>query len=308
MLTILIVQGGVEKGLERWSKVLMPLLVLMILVVIVRSVSLPGALAGLEYYLKPDFSKITGQVVLKALGQAFFSLSVGWGIMITYGSYMPKTQSIAAGGFWVALSDTTIALLGGLMVFPAVFAFHMTPDQGTALTFKTLPAVFGQMPLGGLVGAVFFFLLTIAALTSTISMLEIPVAYFVDERKATRKTAAWIVGVLAFLLGIPSALSKGGNGWLSALRFGGQTGWLDILDYVFGTMLIILIAFLCSVYVGWFWKTSHAVKEIEQSSSSFTKPWFAGVSLADVWAFFIKFLCPVVILIVLLGQLGLQIF
>lgn len=308
LVTILIVEGGIEKGIERWSKVLMPLLFVMILVVIVRSVTLKGAMAGIEYYLKPDFSKINGEVVLKALGQAFFSLSVGWGLMITYGSYMPKSQNIVSNGVWVALADTVVALLGGLMVFPAVFAFGMEPDEGTALTFKILPNVFEQMPGGPLFGAIFFLLLTVAALTSSISMLEVPVSYLVDEKKKSRRAAAWAVGGFAFLVGIPSALSNGGNRFLSELEFAGNTGLQAIMDFIVGTALIVVIALLCSVYSGWIWKTGHAVAEISQGSPAFTKPLIGGLSLARIWAFFVMIVCPLVIGLVLLNLFGIKLF
>ncbi|MEM7386312.1 MAG: sodium-dependent transporter [Verrucomicrobiota bacterium] len=293
-LTTLIIQGGVEKGIERWTKLLMPLLLVLVLVIIARSLMLPGAMKGVEYYLKPDFSKITGKTFLMALGQAFFSLSVGWGLMITYGSYMKKTQSIASGGFWVALMDTGVALLGGFMVFPAVFAFGKDVAAGPALTFVTLPEVFSEMPLGMPIGVVFFFLLTVAALTSSISMMEVPVSYFVDEKGASRKKAAWIVGVLAFLFGLPSALSQGGSKLFSemTLKLGSieKTGFLDIMDFIFGTVLVVVISLLCSLYVGWVWKARKAVAEIEEGAPGFAP--FAGV-----WSFFIKVVCPAIMLI-----------
>jgi len=305
LMTILIVQGGVEKGIEKWSKVLMPLLVLLCGVVIIRSVTLQGAGAGIKYYLHPDFSKINSEVVLKALGQAFFSIGVGWGLMITYGSYLSKSQDIVMGGFWIAATDTLVALMGGFMVFPAVFAFGMAPDAGTALTFKTLPAVFDKMPAGSLVGATFFVLLGIAALTSTISMLEVPVAYLVDEKKWGRKKATWLVGALAFSAGIPSALSVGGVGWLSKLQFAGKTGFLDIMDYLFGTAIILIIALLVSLYVGWSWGTKPIVEEISGSNALFTRPWVGSLSPAAVWVWFIRIVCPVFILIMLLKMFGL---
>jgi len=308
LLTILIVQKGVEKGIERWAKILMPLLILLCGVVIIRSVTLEGAMAGVKYYLHPDFSKINADVVLKALGQAFFSLSVGWGLMITYGSYMSKQQDILAGGCWVAATDTVVALIGGFMVFPAVFAFGMAPDAGTALTFKTLPAVFDRMPAGSLIGAAFFLLLSIAALTSTISMLEVPVAYLVDEKKWGRKLATWIVGGVAFVVGIPSALSVGGVAWLSKLQFGDKTGFLDIMDYLFGTAIILIIALLASVYVGWSWGPKHAIEEISSSNAKFTRPIFARVSLATIWVWFIRILCPGIILGMLLNMFGVKLF
>ena len=307
VLTIVIVRAGVEKGIEKWSKVLMPLLFVLMLVVIIRGVTLPGAGAGLEYYLKPDFSKIDGTVVLKALGQAFFSLSVGWGLMITYGSYMDKKQNIISNGFWVALADTSVALLAGLMIFPAVFAMGMSPDSGTGLAFTTLPAVFAEIPAGWVVGMVFFLLLSVAAVTSSISMLEVPVSYFVDEKKSLRTTCAVTVGLVAFVVGIPSALSNGGNEWLSKIELFGQTGFFSILDQVFGTLALIIISLMLSIYAGWVWKPKNVVAEIEQGCPWFTKPFIGGISPSGVWAFFIKFVCPIVISLVLLNTLGVKI-
>ena len=307
VLTIVIVRAGVEKGIEKWSKVLMPLLFVLMLVVIIRGVTLPGAGAGLEYYLKPDFSKIDGTVVLKALGQAFFSLSVGWGLMITYGSYMSKKQNIISNGFWVALADTSVALLAGLMIFPAVFAMGMSPDSGTGLAFTTLPAVFAEIPAGWVVGTVFFLLLSVAAVTSSISMLEVPVSYFVDEKKSLRTTCAVTVGLVAFVVGIPSALSNGGNEWLSKIELFGQTGFFSILDQVFGTLALIIISLMLSIYAGWVWKPKNVIAEIEQGCPWFTKPFIGGISPSGVWAFFIKFVCPIVISLVLLNTLGVKI-
>ncbi len=299
--TALIVQAGVQKGIERWSKILMPLLLLLVLIIIGRSVTLEGAMAGVSYYLKPDFSKLNGEVFLMALGQAFFSLSVGWGLMITYGSYMPKQQNMVSGGVWVAFTDTMVAILGGFMVFPAVFAFGMDPASGPALTFQTLPAVFEKMPAGGLVAVIFFLLLSIAALTSSISMLEVPVSYLLDEKKASRTAAAWIVAGCAFVFGVPSALSNGGSRFFSDMELFGQTGFLNIVDYAFGTILVVVISLLCSVYVGWVWKTRSAIREIAEGAPGFDNG--KAVSLAKIWAFFIRFVCPLVIGYVLYQKL-----
>lgn len=304
VLTIVIVRAGVEKGIEKWSKILMPLLFVLMFAVIIRGVTLPGAGAGLEWYLKPDFSKIDGTVALKALGQAFFSLSVGWGLMITYGSYMSKKQNIVSNGFWVGLADTSVALLAGLMIFPAVFAMGMSPDDGTGLAFTTLPAVFAEMPAGWVIGTVFFLLLSVAAVTSSISMLEVPVSYFVDEKKSLRPTCAVTVGLVAFVVGIPSALSNGGNEWLSNIELFGQTGFFSILDQVFGTLALIIISLMLSIYAGWAWKPKNVIAEIEQGCPWFTKPLIGGISPSGVWAFFIKYVCPIVISLVLLNTLG----
>ena len=304
-LTIWIVSAGVEKGIEKWSKILMPILFVMMLVIIGRSLTLEGAGKGISYYLNPDFSKIDGKVVLMALGQAFFSLSVGWGLMITYGSYMPKKQNIVSNGLWVASADTLVAILAGFMVFPAVFAFGMDPDAGPGLTFVTLPKVFAQMTAGWVFGAIFFCLLSVAAVTSSISMLEVPVSYFVDDKPNARKKAAIIVGIFAFLIGIPSAMANGGSEFFSNMELMGKTGFLDIMDQVFGTLCLIVISLSLSIYVGWIWKTELAVKEISEGCPWFTQPMVAGISPAQIWAFFVKYICPVVISLVLVNALGL---
>tara|TARA_B100000405_G_scaffold90755_1_gene63083 strand:- start:152 stop:1615 length:1464 start_codon:yes stop_codon:yes gene_type:complete len=304
-LTIWIVSAGVEKGIEKWSKILMPVLFVMMLVIIGRSLTLEGASKGISYYLNPDFSKIDGKVVLMALGQAFFSLSVGWGLMITYGSYMPKSQNIVSNGLWVASADTLVAILAGFMVFPAVFAFGMDPGAGPGLTFVTLPKVFAQMTAGWVFGAIFFCLLSVAAVTSSISMLEVPVSYFVDDKPKARKKAAIMVGIFAFLIGIPSAMANGGSEFFSNMELMGKTGFLDIMDQVFGTLCLIVISLSLSIYVGWIWKTEPAVKEISEGCPWFTQPMVAGISPAQIWAFFVKYICPVVISLVLVNALGL---
>lgn len=305
LITIVIVEQGIHEGIEKWSKVLMPLLFLLILVIIIRSVTLPGAEAGIEYYLKPDFTKISGKVALMALGQAFFSLSVGWGLMITYGSYMEKGQNIASAAVWVAGMDTLVALMGGMMVFPAVFAFGMRADTGTSLTFVTLPVVFEKMPLGWLFGGMFFLLLTIAALTSTISMLEVPVSYLVDEHRIRRRVAAWSVGIAAFLLGIPSAASTGASEFCTKIQLFGKQGVINILDYTVGNLLIIIISLLTSIYVGWIWGADKAIAEIKEGCSYFDKPLVGNISLATLWKLSIKYVCPMIILFVLADALGL---
>ena len=303
-LTIWIVSAGVEKGIEKWSKILMPVLFVMMLVIIGRSLTLEGASKGISYYLNPDFSKIDGKVVLMALGQAFFSLSVGWALMITYGSYMPKSQNIVSNGLWVASADTLVAILAGFMVFPAVFAFGMDPGAGPGLTFVTLPKVFAQMTAGWVFGAIFFCLLSVAAVTSSISMLEVPVSYFVDDKPKVRKKAAIMVGIFAFLIGIPSAMANGGSEFFSNMELMGKTGFLDIMDQVFGTLCLIVISLSLSIYVGWIWKTEPAVKEISEGCPWFTQPMVAGISPAQIWAFFVKYICPVVISLVLVNALG----
>jgi NSS family neurotransmitter:Na+ symporter len=309
-VTIRIVLGGIAGGIERASKLLMPLLFLLLFAVMLRSLTLPGAMEGVKYYLTPDFSKINSKVVLAALGQAFFSLSVGWGILITYGSYLPKNENIVTSGLWVAIMDTMVALLAGFMIFPAVFAFGKDPAQGTALVFQVLPDVFNSIPSGGkIVGALFFLLLCIAALTSSISMIEVPASYLIDEKKWRRKHAAWTIGISAFVVGIPSALSGGASSFFTQLQipfFGGtvKTGFLDIMDAVFGELLIVVVAFMTSLYTGWWLDTHKLAEEIGQSAPFFNKKLVGQLTPGKLWIFFIRYVCPVVIGLVLLSTLG----
>lgn len=299
-MTVAIVQSGVSRGIERWSRLLMPLLWVLMGVVLLRSLTLPGAEAGVRYYLQPDFTKLNGQVLLKAGGQVLFSLGVGWGLLITYAAYLDHSHPLPRAAIWVAALDTGVALLAGLMVFPAVFAFGRDPAGGPALTFQTLPAVFAQMPGGRIIGALFFLLLVVAALTSTIAMLEVPVAWLVFEKGMRRATAAAWVGTAAFLLGIPSALSTGGTRFFSELRLAGQTGFMDILDQVFGTGLLLLISLLLSLFTGWRWTPQAAAVEVAQGAPDFAagRP---GRWRVRIWGFFLRWFCPAVILI-LLGQ------
>lgn len=310
VITVLIVLGGVSGGIEKASKILMPLLFFMVFVVIIRSVTLEGASEGIKYYLSPDFSKINGRTILAALGQAFFSMSIGWGIMITYGSYLKKGSNIISGGLWVGFMDTGVALLGGLMVFPAVFAFGIEPNQGPALVFSVLPIVFSQMPGGSIVGAIFFLLLAVAALTSAISMLEVPASFLIDEKKWNRKKAAIVTAILVFIVGLPSALSYGGSEFFTNMSIpridGGYTsnGWFGIMDYYFGSLFIVIVALATSVYVGWVMKIEDIKTEIDDGSTLFSKPLVGNISIAIIWKFFIKFVCPVVIALVFLDMTG----
>jgi len=247
LLTILIVLGGVSGGIEKAAKFLMPVLFIIIIFIAGRSVTLEGAEAGIQYYLNPDFSKINGTVILQALGQAFFSMSVGWGLMITFGSYLPKESNIIQSSGWIAGMDTMVALLGGLMVFPALFALlpGKDPAAGPALVFDVLPKVFDAMPGGNIIGSLFFLLLMVAALTSTISMLEVPVAYLIDDRKWNRKKATWIVGIAAMIMSVPSALSSIEGNFFNTINFNFLSnpiqGFFGAMDFIFGTFAVVII-------------------------------------------------------------------
>ena len=290
-----IVIGGVEKGIEKYSRILMPALVVLLLILIVRSVTLPGAGKGLSFYLNPDFSKLSAEGILAALGQAFFSLSLGMGCMITYGSYLKKDSNIPTDSYWISGADTLIAFLAGLMIFPAVFAFGLEPGAGPGLTFITVPAVFASMgAIGHFFGILFFILLTVAAITSAISLLEVVCAYFIDEKKWNRKKAAWIMGIIIFLLGVPSSL---GQGVWSGYKFIGGRDFLDSLDFIASNILLPLGGFLLCIFIGWYWGTDKAVEEGNIGAKS-------GITLGSGYRFLIKYVAPIAIFIVFLKSIG----
>ncbi len=293
LMTMYIVLGGVEKGIERWSKFLMPALFVLLVGLIAYNLTLEGAAKGIEFYLNPDFSKITGSTVLAALGQAFFSLSLGMGTMITYGSYISKKENIPVSAAAVAFSDTLIAFLAGLMIFPALFSVGMEPTQGPALVFNVLPAVFAQMPGGQLIGVAFFVLLAIAAITSTVSLLEVPVAFLVDQKKWTRKKAVIVISAATFVLGLPSALSQGTSEFFSSMTFLGQTGFLDIMSFIFSDLALPIGGLFISLFVGWVWGVDKAMEE----SLLNTSPWMA--KMMSGWGFLIRYVCPLLIFLVL---------
>ena len=304
LMTIGVVLGGISGGIEKAAKFLMPLLFIIVIFIAGRSVTLEGASAGIEYYLNPDFSKINAKVILQALGQAFFSLSVGWGLMITFGSYLPKSNNIVSSSGWIVGMDTGVALLGGLMVFPALFALlpGRDPAGGPALVFEVLPLVFNAMPGGNFIGALFFLLLFVAALTSSISMLEVPVSYLIDEKKWGRKKAAWIVGIAAMALSVPSALSSIEGNYFSTLSLSilgnTQVGFFSIMDFVFGTFAVVVICLMLSLYTGWAKKIGDFADELGHGAPAFKGVW------RTTWIFFIKYVCPLVIALVLLDLMG----
>ena len=290
---MLIVAKGIKGGIERWCKILMPALFIVIIILIIRSVTLKGAVAGVLFFIKPDFSKLTTASVFNALGQSFFSLSLGMGTIITYGSYLPKRDNLAASGVMVASLDTLIAIMAGFAIFPAVFAFGLSPDQGEGLVFRSLTNIFNIMPLGVFFGALFFFLLTVAALTSGISLLEVVTAYFVDEKKWSRPKAAYLIGSVIFLLGIPSALSFG---VLSGFRLTGRN-FFGLIENLSNNYMLPLGGVLMSIFVGYVWGSKLALKEVEQGNPNFI--------LGKIWIFLLRYFCPLIMIqILLFGFLG----
>ena len=292
-LTVFIVLKGVSAGLEKYSKILMPSLFLIMILLMVRSLTLPGAEKGLLFYLKPDFAKINGRVFLEAMGQAFFSLSLGMGTMLTYGSYLGKKENLVSSAAWVATLDTAVAILAGFIIFPALFSQNMAPDQGPGLVFNILPVIFAHMPGGMWFGALFFVLLAVAALTSTISILEVPVAFLIDEKQWSRRKASWLMGTLAFAFGIPSALAGGGLKFFTRLPIL-HIDFLSLWDKIWGNIALSVGALLIAVFVAHVWKTANALEEITANGTQFR--------LAKFWVLAIKYVCPLLILVVLISQ------
>lgn len=301
LITAAIVYGGIADGIERWSKILMPLFFVLLIVLIVYAMTLKGASEGLAFYLKPDFAKLNGRVLLAALGQAFFSLSLGMGLMITYGSYVSKKENLITSGIYVAVFDTMIAIMAGLIIFPALFAMGESPAAGPQLVFEIFPKLFASMPGGFFIGALFFILLSVAALTSTISLLEVPVAFMVDEHKANRKMIVWIVALLAFLIGLPSALSQGASEFFTNFSLLPErltsADFLSHMSFLFGDFSLGFGALILSIFVGWVWGANNAADEIETGGSGFKK-------FRAVWMFMIRFFIPAVIFLILLNMFG----
>ena len=298
LLTMGVVYGGIQKGIERGSKIMMPLLFVLLILVMIRGLTLEGADKGLEFLFKPDWGSINGQTILIALGHAFFTLSLGMGAMMTYGSYMSKKDSIFSSGLQIVILDTLIALIAGVAIFGPVFATGLEADAGPGLIFHTLPVVFMKMPGGQVFGTVFFILLSIAALTSAISLLEVITAYFVDEKKWKRHKAVMVFGFITFLLGIPSALSFN---ILSDFKIFGLT-FFDLVDYLTANIMLPLGGFFIAIFIGHVWGFDKAIIELKKGSEDLFDKYPIVVTC---WKIFIKYFAPLLILVVLLDSLGL---
>ncbi|MGD8297991.1 MAG: sodium-dependent transporter [Desulfobacterales bacterium] len=293
-LTGWIVLAGIKGGIEKASKLLMPLLLFIIVILNIRAITLPGAGEGLAFLFKPDFSKLSAEGMLSALGHAFFSLSLGMGTLITYSSYMSKKENLATTAVQVTIADTIIALLAGVAIFPAVFAFGIEPGAGPGLVFITLPNVFQQMPGGYIFCFLFFLLLSVAALTSSISILEVVVAYFVEELKLARRAATIMATIAITIVGIPCSLSMG---VMSKTLFMGKT-FFDWLDFIASNVLLPLGGLLIVAFVGWYLGR-------EKTEAEVTNEGELEAGYLPLFMFLAKFVAPVVIAIVFLHGLGL---
>lgn len=290
ILTVVVVRGGISGGIEKATRILMPVLLVILLVLAVRAMTLPGAGEGLEYLLRPDFSKINVGVIISALGQALFSLSLGMGAMITYGSYFPNSENLHGAGISVAFFDTFIAILAGLIIFPALFAVGVAPNAGPGLVFVVLPSIFGSLPAGQFFAIAFYALLAIAALTSTISLLEVVVSYFVDEKGWNRTKAAWLIGAGCFVLAVPSALSQGASDFFSSLP-GFGTDFLNLNNIIWGNYSLSIGALAMCVFVGWKWGVPKALESLQSSGHP--------LAAAGAWGVLVRYVCPIAVGIIL---------
>lgn len=295
-MTMFIVFKGVNTGIEKASKILLPILLLILIVLSVRSLTLKNAMAGLEFLFKPDFRTLlqSKDGILVAMGHAFYSLSLGMGIMVTYGSYMKKEENLGSAVLKISIMDTVVALLAGLVIFPAVFSFGLEPNQGPGLVFVTLPNVFLQMPGGVLFGSLFFLLLTFAAITSTISLLETVVAYLIDSKGMERKTATILSGIGISVISVISSLSMGAA--LGDFKLFGMN-LFDLFDYVTANIMLLTCALIEVIFVGWAMKKEDFFSEVTNAGTlNFAAKNFAYLML--------RYVIPVAIVILMLVNNG----
>jgi len=312
LFNLFIVIRGIEEGIEKFAKIMMPILAIILIILAFRALTLPSynsntrAIDGLIFLLKPDFSKINISIILNALSQAFFSLSIGMGALITYGSYIQKNDNLGSSAFIVSMSDTLIALLAGFAIFPAVFAFGFTPEAGEGLVFKILPAIFQNMKGGYILAILFFFCLFIAAITSSISLLEVFVLTLMQHKNYSRKKASLIGFLIATIIGIACALSWN---YLSDIKLTIKTIDGKINEYnIFSMLEFFSVKFLLpiggmfiSIFMGWFYGKDRL--EYELSNENSLKVWYIHILMI-----LIKYVAPIAIFIVFLNGIGFAIF
>ncbi|MCX7885431.1 MAG: sodium-dependent transporter [Caloramator sp.] len=293
----LILIAGVQKGIERITKTLMPVLFILIIICDIRAITLPGAMQGFRFLFKPDFSSLTAAGILTALGLAFFKLSLGMGTMMTYGSYFTEDNNLISTSAKVALSDTIVSLLAGIAIFPAVFSFGMKPGAGPGLLFITIPLVFSKIPLGNLLLVAFFFLTSIAATTAMMSLVEVPVAYFTEERGMDRKKAVITTTAIMAIIGILATLSVDKASVLGKINILGK-GFFDLFDYISSNILLPVGGLLIAIFVGYFNKKENIVNELSNEGT------LKNNKLINIYLFILRFVTPVLLIVVFLNSIG----
>ncbi|QKS72151.1 sodium-dependent transporter [Paenalkalicoccus suaedae] len=292
-LTVGIVFVGVKKGIELSNKILMPLLAILVIVLAGYSLTLGGASEAISFLFSPDWSALGEPAVwFSALSQAFFSLSLGMGALITYGSYLNQKEKLPGAAVGVSIMDSGFAIIAGLMIFPAVFAFGIAPDSGPGLVFITLPEIFNNLSLGTLFGLLFFFLLTAAAISSGVSLLEVAVAFFMRQMNWTRQKAALIIGTIIFLIGLPSSFSFGAWSDVTVL---GDRSIFDSMDFLASYIFLPVGGFIIALFVGWGWKKADALAAGD----------LQGSAIGIVWIWILRIAAPIAILLVFLYSTGL---
>jgi NSS family neurotransmitter:Na+ symporter len=284
-VTVGVVMHGIKSGIERAVGIMMPALFVMLLLIVGYAIAAGDIKAGLAFMFAPDFSVITADVILAAIGQAFFSIGVGIGIMFTYGAYLPNNIPLPRACLMIAGADTLVAVLAGIAIFPIVFANGLDAAVGPGLVFVTLPLAFGQMTGGAIIGTAFFVLLAFAALTSAISLLEVPVSWLEERKGWTRRSATLAIGGAIWLVGLGSALST--NVWADVRLLGmfdkfKDTGILDLVDYITGQALLPLGGMLIALFAGWWMESSVLTEELGMSETTF-----------KAWRILVRFVCPV---------------
>ena len=290
LIIILVVAKGVQNGIERMSKIMMPALAVLFLILVARSLTLPNAMEGVRFLLSPDFGKVNSQTVLEAMGQSFFTLSLGVSVMVTYSSYLSKKESLPKSAISIVIMNIGVVLLAGLAIFPAVFAFDMKPDAGPVLLFHVLPTIFSQLPFGMFFFFLFLIVFLFAALTSGFSMLEMIVAIITKGNPDKRKKWAWIIGLGIFLLGVPSALSYG---VLADFQIAGKT-FFDLADYAVSNVLMPIGALLISIFVSWVIKKSIVYQELAKGSRMKN-------GIFQVWHALLRYIIPIFIIVVMIN-------
>lgn len=294
--TAYIVSQGVTKGIEKASKILMPVLIAIILLLTIYAMTLDGAIDGIHFYLVPDLSKLNLNIIYRALGQSFFSLSLGLGALMTYGSYLSRKENIVSAGALITVADVGIAFLAGLMIFPFVFSQGIEPEGGAGLIFMTMPGIFESMgpTLGVIIGSSFFLLLAFAALTSTISLMELPVAYLVDKHKVKRKNAVWYAAGIIFVLGIPSMLGNGYSGFFTNfITYLGADKPVNFMDFVTDVASNTLLPFgglMVSIFAIYVWKRRKLFRELSHGNDKFPRTF-----IAKYIGFSLQYICPPVL-------------
>jgi len=287
---------GVQKGIERVTKTLMPLLFLLIIICDIRALTLPNAFEGVRFLFNVDFSKLSAVAILTALGLAFFKLSLGMGTMVTYGSYFTKENNLFRTAFSVAFSDTLVSILAGLAIFPAVFAFGMKPGAGTGLLFMTIPLVFSKMPFGNQLLVAFFFLSSIAATTAMLSLVEVLIAYHTEEFNISRRTASIVNSLIIILIGSTAALSVDSSSLLGYIKFMGKS-FFDWYDYISSNILLPVGGFFIAIFVGYVMKQKAVIEELSNSSPKL-------LDVTKIYLFVLKTITPVLLIIIFLNSIG----